>query len=244
MLQRQVIVVDREDLVFRPIHQQQPRTPRLVQRPVIKQTKLMSIFLKRLEIEPISPFVGERRRQVEWIFQVVDMIQPLRVKHMVASTPQRHHPGEAVWMGVREPDPIIAACTKRPHRDPFAVHALLLLHPVQQARPLAIRGLGVVFQGGGVAGSGDFDDDAGDAVAPPAFHPDGELGAVAVEAGHDDEKRDWARGAGGVGKEVEDGDVGPFALDGVGVRDEYFVDGVFAESETCVNIKSSGTQLF
>lgn len=64
----------------------------------------------------------------------------------------------------------------------------------------------------------------------PAFLPDGEFGAVAVETGHDENEGGGVRGGGGGGKLVVDWDFGAVAACGVGVGDFDFNDFVFTEA--------------
>jgi len=62
----------------------------------------------------------------------------------------------------------------------------------------------------------------------PALHPGAELGAVAVETGHDD--NEGCGGLAAVGVEVIGGDFLAFAFDGVCVRDLDFYDWVLTKA--------------
>ena len=64
----------------------------------------------------------------------------------------------------------------------------------------------------------------------PAFHPDGEFGAVPVEAGEDDDAGGGVRGGGRGGEHVVDGDVLAFVGEAVGVGNVDFLDGMGSET--------------
>ena len=161
---------------------------------------------------------------------MINLPQPLRLKHIMAPAPQRHHARKPIRMRMRQPNRIVPPGRKRPHNQLLAVDALLRIDPVEQARVLPVRALRVVRQRGGVAGPGDLEDDGADALLAPAFHPHGQLGAVAVQARHDDDDGRGGGGGRGLGQQVVDGDVGALALDGVDVRDQDLLDRVLAQS--------------
>jgi hypothetical protein len=97
--------------------------------------------------------------------------------------------------------------------------------PLQQAREQPVRARRVPGVGGAVPRARDLEADEGDVVAAPALGPDGELGAVAVEAGDDDDGGDRAVCGGAGGELVVDGDGVAFVGEAVVVRNEDLVDG-------------------
>lgn len=145
----------------------------------------------------------------------------------------RHHSspaGQLVRVCVRDAHRVEATGAEGPECDFRLVDAVLLRDPVEQRGVEAVWRFGIRGRGGAVAGAGDFEDQGRDAVLAPAFHPDGEFGAVAVEAREDYEEwggRGWRCGG---GEEVVGGDCGAFVGEAVGMRDLDFVDGVGAEA--------------
>jgi len=146
----------------------------------------MGFVLEAFKVIPIPVFVAQRRRKIEGVLQTIDALEPLPVEHVVRSAAERDYACQAVGMRVREPNRVVAACGERPYADARVIDAVLGVEPVEEAAPLAVGRGRVVCFGGRVAGAWDLDYDRGDTIAAPAFHPDGEFGSVAVEAGHDE----------------------------------------------------------
>jgi len=159
---------------------------------------------------------------------VVDVVQPFLVKHVVRTTTERYHTSELIMMGVCHPDGVKATGAKRPCHNLILLDAFLLGDPLEHARPLTVRTLGVHRCCGRVTCAGDFEDQGCDADLTPALHPGAEFGAVAVETGHDDDERRGSLAA--VGVEVVGGDFFAFAFDGVCVGNLDFYDRVFTEA--------------
>lgn len=162
------------------------------------------------------------------ILKVVHYVQPILIEHMMTAPSQRDHAVQTVRVRVRRADRVEPARREGPNDHAFAVDALLRVHPVEQRAPLAVGALWVGQVGGRVASARNLDDDGGDPEAPPAFGPDRELGAVAIEAGEDDDAGRRVRGLSG--EEIVDGDVGAFVREGVGVRNENLLDRMLAKA--------------
>lgn len=153
---------------------------------------------------------------------------------MVAAAAQCDHTGKTVGMCMCEADGVVAAGREGPDAYFVFGNGGLGLDPIQQTAPLSVGGCRVGGCGGRVAGTRDLDDDGADAVLTPSFHPDGELGAVTVQTGHDEDHGSGIRFAGIRRKKMVDWDVLSFAFDGVFVWDLNLVDGVFAKAaKTC-----------
>lgn len=184
ILQRNIHVIDGENLIIIPIHQEQP-CARFRQRPIVQQTEFGGVLDEFLKVGAVAEFVGQAAGEVEGVFEFVDVLEPLAVEHVVAAAAECGHGEEAVGVRVGEADGVEASRAETPYDDAFAVDLRLAVGPVEESAELAVGGQGVVLCGRGVACSGDFDDDAGDAFLRPALLPHGELGTVAVEAGDD-----------------------------------------------------------
>ena len=72
----------------------------------------------------------------------------------------------------------------------------------------------------------------------PAFHPDGQLGPVAVEAGKDDYEGNRGRCRGRGWNLMVNRDLSAFATVGMGVRNDDLLDRMFTEA--CDMSESSG----
>jgi len=96
--------------------------------------------------------------------------------------------GEAVVVCVSHADGVVAARAEAPDAGLLAVEVRLVGDPVEETAELSVWRGRVGRDGGAVACTGDLEDECCDAVLAPAFHPDAEFGAVAVEAGDEDQK--------------------------------------------------------
>ena len=159
---------------------------------------------------------GEGRRNVlERIFQMVGLIQPLVVEHVMGPTSERNACHHAVLVGMRETDRVVAARREAPGDDLLVVNHLLRVDPVQQARPQPIRALGISRRSRGVSGAGDLHDDGRATLHGPAGGPGGELGPVPIKSGEDDDARDFVAGRGALGDALRDLDRVALARDGM-----------------------------
>ena len=170
----------------------------------------------------------EEPNLLEWVFEVVHVVQPLLVKHVVSTTTKRDHTSQLVMMRMCHPDGVETTGTERPVHNLILLDAFLLGDPLEHARPLTVGTLGVHWCCGRVSCSRDFKDKGCDTNLAPALHPGAELGAVAVETGHDD--NEGCGGLAAVGVEVIGGDFLAFAFDGVCVRDLDFYDWVLTKA--------------
>src|SRR5436853_115841 len=93
-------------------------------------------------------------------------------------------------MRVRNANRVVTPCTKCPHCYLALIQAFLRIYPVKQATIQTIWRRGIRRGSWAVTRAGDLKDDSCDALGAPAFHPDGEFGAVSVEASEDDYCRD------------------------------------------------------
>lgn len=167
---------------------------------------------------------------LEWILELVNLVQPLRRKHVMGTTTKRHNTSQLASMCVCHTDSVISTRAVRPHDLLLLINTLLLFNPVEQAAPLPVRALGVFRRSRRVTSARDFDNQTCAASAAPALHPYAELGAVAVETGYNNDEWDGFGGGGAFGQVVVDRDCGAFAFNGVFMGDLDFFHGVFAET--------------
>jgi hypothetical protein len=184
MQQTQVIIVDGEDLIFRAIDEQQSRAIRLIQRAILQERKLFCFPFERVKVVSVAVFPAQRCGEIKGIFELIYIVEPCFVKHVVSTSAQRNDTGKTLSMRVSKTNGVKAAGGKSPHAHFCRGNLWLRGDPVEQRRPLAIGRCRVRGCGGRVAGAGDFDDDAADALVPEAFHPHAEFGAVAVQTCH------------------------------------------------------------
>lgn len=111
------------------------------------------------------------QNSLEGVFQVVDLIKPLRVEHVVASTTQRGNTSQPVSMCVRKSDGVEATSTESPRHDLVLLDAFLLPDPLEQAGPFSVGTLRVLWCCWRVASAWNLDNECGDAKLAPAFHP-------------------------------------------------------------------------
>lgn len=136
--------------------------------------------------------------------------------------------------GVRRAQRVVAARGEAPDDDARLVNGRLRGDEGEEGLELPVRAGGVARVGGGVAGARDLEDEGGDAAVEEGALPDGELGAVAVEAGEDDDERGGGGGGGGRREEEVGGDGGAFVGEAGVVRDEDLADGVREEGGAAV----------
>ena len=98
------------------------------------------------------------------IFHKSSDFQPLRVKHMMASTALRNDAGKKIFMRVRNSHCIIPTAADTPGDDTIGVDPGLLAHPVQDAAPQALGTGRIARFCGAVTGAWDLDGDGGPAV--------------------------------------------------------------------------------
>ena len=108
--------------------------------------------------------------------------------HILAPAAQRNNTRQLVLVRMRHPDGVIPARRKRPDSHLLRVDGLLLLYPVEQGAVQAVRGGRVVGSGRAVAGTRDLEHEGCDTELAPALHPYGELGAVSIQAGEDNDE--------------------------------------------------------
>lgn len=143
--------------------------------------------------------MGEGRAEIEGILARLRGVEPVGVEHVMTAAALRHDARETVGVGVREPQRKVPARAKRPHRHTRRVDGGLLVDPREHGVPHGVGGRGMARRGRVVAGAGNLHDECGHAERAPRFDPHRQVGAVAVEAGDDDDERGRARGCGGGG---------------------------------------------
>ena len=131
-------------------------------------------------------------------------------------------------MCVCNTESVIASGREAPDDDLLRVDCFLAVDPVEDGGPLAVGRGRILASGRRVTGAGDLVDEGTDTFHAETLLPHSQFGAVAVEAGHDNDKRAWLRGRCLRREEEVDWDhigdvIGRFVL----VRDEDFFDGVF-----------------
>ena len=117
---------------------------------------------------------------LEWILHMTRYLQPLGIKHVMASAPLRHHAQQPLAVRMCDPHGVVAATTHAPCRHLALLHPLLLFNPIQHATPQSIRTRRIVGIGGTVARPWDLDPDRRPAVRDVVVGRVDVLGPIAV----------------------------------------------------------------
>lgn len=148
----------------------------------------------------------------------------------MATSTMRYNTLETVVVRVSEANAVVAACAEGPEGFTSLIDFGLGFDPFEEGRPFAVWRAGVAGVGGGVSCSGNFEDYNCDVFVGEAFDPDGEFGAVAVEACEDYDEGNGFGGATSWWEVVVKGDLFAFGGEAVGVRDGDLLGRAVAES--------------
>lgn len=138
-----------------------------------------------------SRVLGKRGHSLKGILVIVRLAEPVFVEEVVNTGTLRNRPLQLLGMCVGDAHGIVAPATQAPCDHGLHVEYLLVLHPRENAVPQAIWTAGVFRVRWRVRCTGYLDNDHGPATADELVGPLGVVGAVAIEAG--DEENGWDR---------------------------------------------------
>lgn len=119
------------------------------------------------------------------ILEMIDLIQPLRIEHMMHTTAQIDSTKQAIMMCVCRSCRVVATSRESPCTQLLIVNPFLRVYPVQQSIPLPIGTLDVLWICWRISCTWNFKHDYCDTEPPPAFRPDTQLCPVSVQTCHD-----------------------------------------------------------
>jgi hypothetical protein len=245
MLKSHVVVINGEDLIFSPVHKEKTSTVGAVKSTVLDEGEaIRGLCLELLEIVTVAELVTEGRCEavdvlaeicseeivyiLEGVLKVVNLIQPLRVEHVVSATTKRHDTSKLIMMRVCHSDSIVPTSTESPAAHLVLDDVLLRRNPLKHTCPFSLGRLGVIGRSGRVTSSGNLEDECRNTNLTPSLHPYAELGTVAVKTRHDYEER--SRGLAAVRVEVVSRNLRTLAFNGMLVGHLDFVNWVLAEA--------------
>lgn len=123
--------------------------------------------------------------------------QPPFIESIMDTRPLRHGSPQPLRMRMRDPRGVIAAAAQTPRNDVLHIEDLPLAHPLEDGVPEPLGALRVFGIGGAVGRARDFGDDGRPAASEELVRPLRVIRTVSVEAGDQEDRRDWSlRGRG------------------------------------------------